>query len=73
VALAWLHDRPGVTSVILGARTTEQLEQNLQAGDLRLGPAERDRLDQVSRPLSDSYPSGDPGLDQRSREPGPVA
>ncbi|HWG95248.1 MAG TPA: aldo/keto reductase, partial [Mycobacteriales bacterium] len=26
VALAWLHDRPGVTSVILGARTVEQLE-----------------------------------------------
>src|SRR5213078_2027480 len=29
VALAWLHDRPSVTSVILGARTMEQLEQNL--------------------------------------------
>jgi aryl-alcohol dehydrogenase-like predicted oxidoreductase len=29
VALAWLVDRPAVTSVILGARTTDQLEDNL--------------------------------------------
>jgi len=31
VALAWLADRPAVTSVILGARTTEQLADNLAA------------------------------------------
>ena len=34
VALAWLVDRPAVTSVILGARTLEQLEDNLGAAGL---------------------------------------
>ena len=37
VALAWLVDRPAVTSVILGARTLEQLEDNLGAADVHLG------------------------------------
>ena len=31
VALAWLLARPAVTSVILGARTLEQLDDNLGA------------------------------------------
>ena len=39
VALAWLLGKPQVTSVIFGARTVAQLEDNLAAGDLRL-PAE---------------------------------
>ncbi len=50
VALAWLLGRPGVTSVILGARTEEQLRQNLGAADLVLAPDERARLDRVSQP-----------------------
>ena len=40
VALAWLHDRPAVSSVILGARTTEQLTANLAAAGLHLSPEE---------------------------------
>ena len=36
VALAWLVDRPLMTSVILGARTLEQLEDNLGAAGLHL-------------------------------------
>src|SRR6476661_6819373 len=40
VALAWLAGRPAVTSVILGARTTEQLADNLAAADLELSPEE---------------------------------
>ena len=36
VALAWLVDRPAVTSVILGARTLEQLDDNLGAAGLHL-------------------------------------
>jgi aryl-alcohol dehydrogenase-like predicted oxidoreductase len=36
VALAWLADRPAVSSVILGARTLEQLEDNLGAAGLHL-------------------------------------
>jgi aryl-alcohol dehydrogenase-like predicted oxidoreductase len=48
VALAYLLGRPAVTSLIVGARTTEQLVDNLAAADLVLSAEERDRLDQVS-------------------------
>jgi aryl-alcohol dehydrogenase-like predicted oxidoreductase len=48
VALAYLLGRPAVTSVIVGARTTEQLTDNLNAADLVLSAEERDRLDRVS-------------------------
>jgi aryl-alcohol dehydrogenase-like predicted oxidoreductase len=50
VALAWLLDRPAVTSVIIGARTTEQLADNLGAADLWLTEDELARLEEVSRP-----------------------
>jgi aryl-alcohol dehydrogenase-like predicted oxidoreductase len=50
VALAWLLERPGVSSVIVGARTEEQLADNLRAADLRLSDEERTRLDEISRP-----------------------
>ncbi|WP_337059932.1 aldo/keto reductase [Kineococcus sp. G2] len=48
VALAWLLGRPGVTSLVIGARTEEQLRDNLAAADLVLTDDERRRLDQVS-------------------------
>ena len=50
VALAWLLGRPGVTSVIVGARTDEQLADNLAAADLSLSAEETARLEAVSRP-----------------------
>ena len=50
VALAWLRDRPGVTSVIVGARTDEQLADNLGASDLVLAAEEVARLEERSRP-----------------------
>ena len=50
VALAWLLDRPAVTSVIIGARTTGQLTDNLGAADLSLTAEELARLEEVSRP-----------------------
>jgi aryl-alcohol dehydrogenase-like predicted oxidoreductase len=49
-ALAWLLGRPGVSSVIIGARTDEQLADNLAAAELRLTDDERARLDAVSAP-----------------------
>jgi aryl-alcohol dehydrogenase-like predicted oxidoreductase len=48
VALAWLLASPGVTSVIVGARTDEQLADNLSAADLTLTAEERQKLDDVS-------------------------
>ena len=50
VALAWLLGRPSISSIIIGARTDEQLADNLKAADLQLSEGERDRLDEVSRP-----------------------
>ena len=50
VALAWLLGRPGVTSLIVGARTDEQLADNLAAADLELSADERGRLDVLSAP-----------------------
>ncbi|HWF35633.1 MAG TPA: aldo/keto reductase [Solirubrobacteraceae bacterium] len=50
VAIAWLLARPGITSVIVGARTDEQLADNLAAATLELSSAEQVRLEAVSRP-----------------------
>jgi aryl-alcohol dehydrogenase-like predicted oxidoreductase len=50
VALAWLLTRPGITTVIVGARTDEQLADNLAAAELALSDDEVRRLEEVSRP-----------------------
>jgi aryl-alcohol dehydrogenase-like predicted oxidoreductase len=50
VALAWLLGRPAVTSLIIGARTDEQLSDNLAAANLVLSADERAALDKVSAP-----------------------
>jgi aryl-alcohol dehydrogenase-like predicted oxidoreductase len=50
VALAWLLGRPAVTSVIVGARTDEQLIDNLGGASLLLSADERAALDKVSAP-----------------------
>jgi aryl-alcohol dehydrogenase-like predicted oxidoreductase len=70
VAIAWLVDRPGVTSVILGARTLEQLTDNLGAAGLHLSAEEAARLDAASDPGAADYPYGELGLDQRDRRLG---
>ncbi len=67
VALSWVTDRPAVTATILGARTVEQLDDNLAAADLHLTAEETDRLDTASAPVVSDYPYGGPGRDQRSR------
>jgi aryl-alcohol dehydrogenase-like predicted oxidoreductase len=67
VALAWLVDRPAVTSVILGARNLDHLEDNLGAADLHLSAAETEQLDTASDPGAADYPYGQPGIEQRSR------
>jgi aryl-alcohol dehydrogenase (NADP+) len=68
VALAWVADRPAVTSVILGARTIEQLDDNLGAAGLHLSAKETELLTDASAPLVADYPYGRPGVEQRARE-----
>ena len=55
VSLAWLLNRPGVTSVIIGPRTVDQLHQNLAGFDLELPRESAKGLSKVSRPPV-SYP-----------------
>jgi aryl-alcohol dehydrogenase-like predicted oxidoreductase len=50
VALAYTLGRPAVTSLVVGARTTEQLADNLAAASLILTDAERAQLDKASAP-----------------------
>jgi aryl-alcohol dehydrogenase-like predicted oxidoreductase len=51
IAIAYLLGRPAVTSVIIGARTEEQLIDNLAAANVALTAEERARLDAVSQPI----------------------
>ena len=67
VALAWVSAQPAVTSVILGARTVEQLSDNLGAADLELPQSALARLDEVSAPRMADYPYGRAGVEQRHR------
>ncbi len=67
VALAWVNNRPAVTSTILGARTTEQLRTNLKAAGLELAPEECAALDEASDLGATDYPYGELGIEQRSR------
>ncbi|THD77197.1 MAG: aldo/keto reductase [Phenylobacterium sp.] len=55
VALAWLLAKPAVMSIIIGAKTLEQLDDNLAAADLTLTAEEVAKLDEVSE-LPSEYP-----------------
>jgi aryl-alcohol dehydrogenase-like predicted oxidoreductase len=55
IALAWLLHQPAVTSVIIGAKRADQLQDNLASGDVKLSPKELQQLDQVSQ-LPPEYP-----------------
>ena len=47
-AIAWLRSRPGVIVPILGARSLEQVQENLGALEVDLSPGHLARLDEVS-------------------------
>ena len=55
IALAWLLAKDLVSSIILGVRTMEQLEDNLQASEIVLSTEEIEQLDDVSK-LDELYP-----------------
>lgn len=67
IALAWLSAQPAVTSVILGARSVDQLRDNMGAVALVLDTAEIDSLNAASAPHVEDYPYGAPGVAQRHR------
>jgi aryl-alcohol dehydrogenase-like predicted oxidoreductase len=70
VALAWLLAKPAVMSIIIGAKTLEQLDDNLAAVDLVLTPEEIARLDEVSE-LPAEYPGWMFARQGASRTPRP--
>jgi diketogulonate reductase-like aldo/keto reductase len=48
--VAWVQAQSGVTSTIIGARTMEQLEQNVKSLDVTLAPEQLDRLSELTTP-----------------------
>ncbi|MDQ0114229.1 aldo/keto reductase [Paenibacillus harenae] len=56
IALAWVLNQKAVTSVIVGAKRLDQLEDNLAASGIILTPEQLSRLDQVSS-LPIEYPA----------------
>lgn len=55
IAQAWLLHQPGVSAVIIGAKTNDQLDDNIAAADLELTDEQLDALDRVSK-LPLEYP-----------------
>jgi len=70
VALAYLLAKPFVTTVIIGAKRMEQLEQNLKAVDLKLDEADMQRLDEISA-LAPEYPGWMLERQSQGRKPAP--
>ncbi|MBU1174223.1 MAG: aldo/keto reductase [Alphaproteobacteria bacterium] len=66
VALAWLIQRPTITSVIIGGRTDAQFADNLAAADLRLTRDQIARLDAASK-LDLIYPYWHQNMTARDR------
>ncbi len=56
VALAWMLKKPGVTSIIIGAKNLKQLQDNIRSTELTLAENEMKRLDEISE-LPPEYPA----------------
>ena len=56
IALAWLLHQPVVSSIIIGAKKPEQLDDNLKAIEVKLSTEELEQLDVVSK-LPSEYPA----------------
>jgi len=67
VALGWLLKRPGVTSVIVGVRRIDQLDQNLAATTIELSADDRAALDSLTAP-PELYPNWMIHRQARNRE-----
>lgn len=55
IALSWCLHQPGITSVIIGAKSEQQLKQNINASNITLSADELKVLDEVSK-LNAEYP-----------------
>ena len=67
VALAWVKDRPGVGSLVVGARDQQQLRDNLAAVAITLSPEQHDRRHEADerrdeRAAHQGSPKGHPGI-----------
>ena len=71
IALAWLLVKPAVTSLIIGAKRIDQLDDNLGAVDVVLTDDERARLDAVSA-LPPCYPGWMIARQEAGRLPQPL-
>lgn len=69
ISLAWLLSRNYVTSVIIGAKSVEQLRDNLIAAELKLTDDELTAIDEVSR-LPVEYPQWMLNYQAQERSPG---
>lgn len=68
VALNWLLKRPGVSTVLMGARTDEQLADNLAAAQWSLSDAEVESLDRASQ-VPMQYPNSHHRIFTSERNP----
>jgi aryl-alcohol dehydrogenase-like predicted oxidoreductase len=55
IALAWVRLQKGITSTIIGAKTVEQLNDNIKSVDIQLSADELKRIDEISA-LAKEYP-----------------
>jgi aryl-alcohol dehydrogenase-like predicted oxidoreductase len=50
LAIAWVNTQPGIATTIIGPRTMKQFEDSLQALEIAVSDADRERIDKVSPP-----------------------
>ncbi len=71
LALAWLLTRPFVTSIIIGAKTIQQLDDNIAASEVEISPEDIAEIEKVSE-LPQEYPGWMVSLQNSDRRPGQV-
>ena len=57
LAVQWVLNQPGVTSVLVGARTPEQLRQSLAAREAKVAPAVLEQMTQLSEDVRAAIPA----------------
>jgi aryl-alcohol dehydrogenase-like predicted oxidoreductase len=64
IAVAWTHSWPGVTGAIVGARSAEQVDGWIRAGEIELT---RQDLDEIARAIEETQAGGGPTRPQAMR------